>query len=87
MYGNMTLGSADNCTLSMGEELLSLPVSQMGYEMFYAENTPDAPSDAIIAISALSLFRLKTRIEKLRGRKLYFRFDDETPVQIPNMQK
>ena len=81
MYGNMALGSTDNCTLSMGEELLSLPVSQMGYEMFYAENTPDAPSDAIIAISALSLFRLKTRIEKLRGRKLYFRFDDETIVE------
>ena len=81
MYGNMAVGSADNCTLSMGEELLSLPVSQMGYEMFYAENTPTAPSDAVIAIPAMSLFRLKTRIEQLRGRKLYFRFDDETIVE------
>ena len=81
MYGNMALGSTDNCTLSMGEELLSLPVSQMGYEMFYAENTPEAPADAVIAIPAMSLFRLKTRIEQLRGRKLYFRFDDETIVE------
>lgn len=81
MYGSLSFGTEENNALPMGE-VMELPLSEVPYPQLYTEGTEELPGDAVFLMDSYVVYHLpNTAVDSMKGKKLYIRVDDSTPVE------
>lgn len=81
MYGSLSSGTEENNALPM-EEVMELPLSEVPYPQLYTEGTDNLPENAAFLMDSYVVYHLpNTAVDSMKGKKLYIRLDDSTPVE------